>query len=205
MKVPLIIVCSVISLGVGVAGGAGALLALGYHRDQPADNSAPPANGPQGMGPGGPQGPGGPPGMGPGGRPGGPPGMGPGGFGGGRGFQPNPKNSLANLVNKLSVLSAKPLQVQLDADQKTKAQEQLQGLENEEKLEDKDAMDKVKALQDLMTKEQREALEAAGYRWFGEAGGGFRPPPDMPNPFKEGDNREHLKALQDELAKTDSK
>jgi hypothetical protein len=51
----------------------------------------------------------------------------------------------------------------------------------------------------------RETLEAAGYRWPGQQGGGGggpRPSADpTANPFKEGATAEHLKSLEDQLGK----
>jgi hypothetical protein len=212
LKVPLIIVCSVVSLGVGAAGGVGALLAMGYQRPAPPDASAQNAANAQQPGTGGPGGGRGPGGGMMGGAPGG--GMmgggAPGGGGrpgGGRGG-PSPKAQLASLVTKLDQLSSKPLTIQLDADQKKKVQEQLKGLEDEDEMKDEDAKTRLDALLDLV-KDQRDTLEAAGYRWPGEGGGfgggGFGGGPGggnpNANPFKDAKNHEHLTSLQAQVAK----
>jgi hypothetical protein len=199
MKVPLIIVCSLIALGAGAAGGVGSMLAFGYHWDKQPNNNPPP-------GPGGPNMPGGPGG----------PNM-PGGPGGPGGFRPpSPKTMLANLVVKIDQLTAKPLQLKLDDDQKKKIQEQIDGLEKLEELDDAAAGQKMAALIEVL-KDQKDTLEAAGYRWPGEVGGGpfegggpggGRPGGEAPkNPFNDEKSPayEHLKSLQNQLAKTELK
>ncbi len=203
MKVPAIIAAAVISfaLGVGVTVGAMLVAFPEIYKPKPEGDGATP-DGRSGqplimpMG-GGPGGPGGGPG-GPGGGPGGPGGR-PGGPGGG----PNSKIQLAVLINKLEVLTQKPLIIQLDDEKQKKLAEQLQGLEAKEELSEDEAKDRLEAIL-VIVKDNRETLEAAGYRWPGErpAGGaaGGRPA-DVPNPFKEGDNNKHLKSLQELLAK----
>jgi hypothetical protein len=145
-----------------------------------------------GGGPGGPMG-------------GGPPGMG-GGMGGGKGKKgggPNPKNQLVALVVKLDQLSQKPLAVQLTSDQKKKVQEQLAGLDSKDDLDESDAKKRLESLLDVV-KDQKETLEAAGYRWPGQ--GGFQmPPPPPPNPFKNDKNAKSLKSLQSVLAAPSAK
>ena len=84
-------------------------------------------------------------------------------------------------------------------EQKKKIDEQIQGLDQAAKLEDTDAKKRLDALLEVV-KDQRPVLEEAGYRWPGQ-GGGFRPANPPPNPFKEDPNRQHLKSLEDQLAK----
>ncbi len=190
-KVPAVVASSLISLVVGVGAGVAAMTVLGYHWS-PQPEAAPSSGPPPGMGgpPGGMAGSSGPPG----GMMGGMGGMG-GMMGGMGGRGPNSKNQLATLVAKLDQLTARPLAVHLSADQKKKVSEQLKGLGNAEELKEDDAKQRLDALLDLL-KDQRETLEAAGYRWPGQRGGGFRPPADTPNPFKDGDNRKHLQSLE---------
>lgn len=114
-------------------------------------------------------------------------------MGGGRG--PNPKAQLATLVTKLDQLSGKPLHLALTPEQKKKVDEQLQKLDEEKELKEDDAKKRLDTLLTLL-KDQRETLEAAGYRWPGAGqGGGGRPPADQPNPFTEEANAHHLKSL----------
>jgi len=199
MKVPAIIAAAVISFALGAGVSVGAMLVAfpDIYKPKPeGDGGTPdPRLGPQMMMPqgGGPGRPGGGPG-GPGGGPGGP---------GGRPAGPNSKSQLATLVNKLEVLTQKPLIIQLDDDKQKKLAEQLQGLEAKEELSEEEAKNRLEAILAIV-KDDRETLEAAGYRWPGErpAGGpGGGRPADVPNPFKEGDNNKHLKALQELLAK----
>jgi hypothetical protein len=116
---------------------------------------------------------------------------------GGRG--PSARNQLAALVAKLDQLTGKPLAVQLSDEQRAKLREQLEGLDAKDELSDDDAKKRLDAVLDIV-KDDRETLEAAGYRWPGQQGG-FRPPADTPNPFKEGQNAQHLKSLHEQLAK----
>jgi hypothetical protein len=64
----------------------------------------------------------------------------------------------------------KPLVVTLDDDQKAKVQEQLKGLESMEELTAEEAKTRLDALLAIV-EDQRETLEAAGYRWPGGGGG----------------------------------
>lgn len=181
-KVPAIIASSVICLALGVGAGIATMLIFGYHLGaKPTDGQ--------------PQAQGGAPTMG---APGGSTPSGMGGMGGGRG--PSAKNQLASLVSKLDQLSVKPIKLELSDEQKKKIDEQIQGLDQAAKLEDTDAKKRLDALLEVV-KDQRPVLEEAGYRWPGQ-GGGFRPPANPPpNPFKEDPNRQHLKSLEDQLAK----
>jgi hypothetical protein len=121
---------------------------------------------------------------------------------GGGGFGPTPKTQLAQLVAKLDVLTAKPLSIELTDDQRAKVREQIKGLASNEELSDDEATKRLNALLDVL-KEQKVTLEAAGYRWPGEGGGGFGGfgTPQPANPFKEGKDAEHLKDLDERLAK----
>jgi hypothetical protein len=105
---------------------------------------------------------------------------------------------LAALVTKLDQLTRKPLAVTLSDDQKARLREQLQGLDEKETLDDEEAQKRLDAILEVV-KGDKETLQAAGYRWPGEGGGGR--PMDVPNPFKEGPNADHLKSLQEEASK----
>lgn len=191
-KVPAIIASSVICLALGVGAGIGTMLVFGYHLGaKPADDQAQAQGGAPMGSPGGSM----PPGMG---APGGSGAAGRGGPGGGRG--PSPKVQLASLVTKLDQISAKPIKLELNDEQKKKIDEQLHGLDQADELSDEDAKKRLDALLEVV-KDQRPTLEDAGYRWPGQ-GGGFRPPADPPpNPFKDDANRQHLKSLEEQLTK----
>jgi hypothetical protein len=209
IKIPAIIGVSLGFLAAGAGLGIAAMTVMGYHWDkQPAPASAGPAGGMAAMRPGG--GGGGMMGGGGGGMMGGGGGggmmgcmMGGGGRGGGGrgGMGPNSKNQLAQLVTKLDQLTAKPLKLELTDDQKKKVAESIKGLAEAETISEEDAKKKLDDLLKVVEKE-KETLETAGYRWPGAGGpgGGFRPPPDVPNPFKDGDNNKHLKGLQERVA-----
>jgi hypothetical protein len=114
---------------------------------------------------------------------------------------------LATLVDKLDVLTRKPLAVGLEGDKKKQVLEQLRDLGEKDELTDPEAKAKLDALLKVLEPD-RATLEAAGYVWPGDGAGGRggrggrgrggEPPP---NPFKLEDNREHLKALQQRLEK----
>jgi hypothetical protein len=202
MRVPAIIAASVICFALGV--GAGILtmqilatygITLGEQKTEVVQGSS------QGtpLGPPGGGAPGGAPMMGPPMGPGGGPGGGPpgGGPGGGRG--PSAKTQLASLIAKLDQLSQKPLAVNLTDEQRKKVSEQLAGLGDKDELSEDDAKKRLDALEDIVTKDQKEALDA--YRLPGQQGGG-RPgaAADAPkNPFKEEANGKHLKSLQEQV------
>jgi hypothetical protein len=129
----------------------------------------------------------------------GPPGGASGGFGG---MRPQPKAQLARLVSKIDQLTQKPLHLTLTTEQQAKLREQLEGLNEKPELSDEDAQKRLDAILAIV-KDDKETLEAAGFNWPGQQGGGRggfgqQPPP---NPFKEGPNAKHLKSLQDQLAK----
>lgn len=119
--------------------------------------------------------------------------------GGGRG--PNPKTQLVTLVTKLDQLTAKPLAVTLDDDQKAKVEEQLKELETMDALSTDEAKKRLDTLHAII-ENQRETLEAAGYRWPGGGGG---PGPrvtgvtESDNPFTGEANASRLKALHERL------
>lgn len=229
-NVPAAVASGIICLMLGAAGGY-----FGneiYRTRRPADGSAdnpqpmlgedaskrPPGAGGMGGPPGPPMGgPGAPGGMG--GGPGGGMGMMMGGMGGGRGMQGPPvRSQLANLVGKLDALTNKdkPLLIELSPEQKQKIQEHLAGLADLQEVSDDDAKKRLDALLELL-KDNREKLEAVGYRWpgaGGAGGGGFgagaggglgsgRPGANQPaNPFKDDPNVvKALKSLQSTLTK----
>jgi hypothetical protein len=176
VKVPAIvavgILCLAIGIGIGILG-----MAFSGHQGSPAtsvaqDSPAAPPGGAMAKG-------------------GGPPGGG--GMGGPRG--PSPKNQLVSLVGKLDQLTEKPLTVSLNQDQKKQVGERLKGLESQETLADEDAKTRLDALLEIL-KDQKETLEAAGYRWPGQR---FSRPADMPNPFKDPKNGKALGSLQERL------
>jgi hypothetical protein len=205
IKMPAIALCSLGCLAAGLGIGMVTLVALGYQNPQKSNATAPtitdePAGdvqmtkrkggGMMKMSMGGMKG-------------GGMKGAGMGGMmmGGGRG--PNSKSQLAALVDKLDVLTNKPLAIELTPEKKAKVAELLQGLDQKEELSEEDAQKKLDELTDQL-KEHKSTLEAAGYRWPGEGGGG-RGGGNAPNPFKEEANSQHLKALQERLAKGKAK
>jgi hypothetical protein len=114
---------------------------------------------------------------------------------------PSAKNQLVLLVGKLDRLTRKPLSVSLDHDRKVKAREQLQGLADPQELSQDQAQKRLDALLELL-KDQRETLEAAGFRWPGT---GFTPPSDVPNPFKEEKTAKPLASLLETLGKDPGK
>jgi hypothetical protein len=124
------------------------------------------------------------------------------GMGGGRG--PSPKTQLAGLVDKLDVLTGKPLAIELAPERKAKIAEVLKGLDDKMELTDEDAKRKLDALL-AEVQDQKTTLEAAGYSWPGEGGAPGRAGAAAPNPFKEEASAQHLKALRERLAKGTSK
>ena len=78
-------------------------------------------------------------------------------------------------------------------------------MDTQEAITDEDAKAKLDALLKLL-EVNRKALEAAGFWWPGSpppggGGGGGMGAPAPPNPFKEGDAADKLKALQATLGK----
>jgi hypothetical protein len=220
LKMPAIIVSSLACLVAGLGLGMLVMVSTGYQLERPRapageeGGGAGPGGGMGkmaammgGMGKGG-MGKGGmgKGGMGKGGMEKG--GMGKGGMGGGMGGMmggmggggAQPKAQLAGLVDKLDLLTARPLAIQLTDEQRAKVAEQLKGLAEAKDLTDEEAKKRLDALTDTL-KPYRETLEAAGYRWPGAGGGGGRQPPPPPNPFMEEKNNKHLKELQERLTK----
>ncbi len=205
VRVPAAVAAALAAFLAGVGVGVIVLTYFGYHWEKPeSPPSDPGAMAGGGGGGGGPMmmrmgmpGGGGPGGGGRGGR---------GGRGGGGGG-PSPKVQLATLVDKLDVLTRKPLAVDLEGDKKKQVLEQLRDLGEKDELTDADAKAKLDALLKVLEPD-RATLEAAGYNWPGGGGGGRggrggrgrggEPPP---NPFKLEENREHLKSLQQRLEK----
>jgi hypothetical protein len=206
-KVPGIVLSIIGSLGAGVASGV-LLMGLYLHEREKKEAEA---------NAGSENNAGGDAGRGGGGRmpmpmPGG------GGGPGGRGAEGANKAQLTRLVNKLDVMTEKPLVVQLSDKQRKEVNELLDGLADLEELTDDEAKEKSEKLHKLL-EDQKATLTAAGYNWPGEGrggrgggmGGGPMPgiargrgdAPEPPkNPFKEKANAEHLKQLTDRLNKT---
>ena len=178
---------AVVAFAAGLILGVGWIGLMGYRLSPPKDAPSPGGSMPMGMPP-------------PGGS------SGPGGPGGPRG--PSAKGQLASLVAKLDVLTDKPLSVQLSADQRKQIREQLNGLADAKELSDDAAKPKLEAILDVLNKDQKAALESAGYRLPGGGGPGGPPggmgqqPP--PNPFTTETNAGHLKSLSERLEKSGS-
>src|SRR5262249_23908041 len=119
-----------------------------------------------------------------------PGGGGPGG-GGGFGAGPTAQTPATKLATKPDPPTHQPPAITLTEEQRTKLREQLQGLDEADKLEEEDAKKRLDAILEIV-KGDKETLQAAGYRWPGERG--FGPPPsDAPNPFKDEASGQHLK------------
>jgi hypothetical protein len=209
IRVPAVILGVLTALAAGFGAGVLAMSFYGYAKPE-----GPAAGGPGGGGPGGGMGGGGGGmrggGAGGGGMEGGGGGMRGGGGtgggmrgGGGRGGPmaggaagPSSKAQLVDLVAKLDLLTAKPLELKLSEEQKNKIQEKLKELGEKKQFTDDDAKTALDAILDIV-KNDKETLAAAGF-----------PPPSPPslgprpysNPFEESSNAEHLKALQARLA-----
>lgn len=212
-KVPIIIATGIICFGLGALAGVGGMLVIKPDWSMKKQESSPPPDSSDMSASGPPMGMMGGAGGGGGG------GRGGGGRGGGGGGGPSPKVQLTTLVNKLEVLSTKPLTIKLNEDQQKKLAEQLQGLDEKEELTDEDAKTRLEAILEIV-KDDKATLESAGYRWPGGGGGGpgggrggapgggrggfgGGAPPDVPkNPFKDvEENNKHLKSLQEQLSK----
>jgi hypothetical protein len=200
VQVPAALGAALAAFAAGVGAGVVLLASFGYHWERRESagregEAAGPAPGNPMMAQVSVRGGGGAPG-GRGGRGRGGPGAAP---------APSPKAQLATLVGKLDMLTSKPLAVDLDAAKKKQVLEQLRGLGEKDELKDEEAKAKLDALLKVLDGD-RDTLEAVGYRWPGAAapgggrgrGGAAQAPP---NPFKEGDNGKHLKALQERLEK----
>jgi hypothetical protein len=198
-KVPLVVTSSVICLGLGLLGGAAGMAWLDsqpwYQQRAAADENAPPADAKQNGGP--PMGMGGMPKGGPGGMPkGGPGGMPMGGPGGMKGKGPDSKAQLASLVQKLDLLTGKPLKFDLSTQQQIQLAEQLQGLEDIKELSEEEAKKRLDKVLEILN-DKADVLKAVGYRLPGEK---LQQPAAAPNPFMEEPNRKALKELRQRLA-----
>jgi hypothetical protein len=200
VKVPAALASGILCLLLGGGLGAVAMWAATGNHDERAraagadagDGNAPATKGPNFGSKGGPGGPGGNEKK-----------------GGQRG--PNPKTQLAQLVTKLDTLTKQSLHVELTADQKKQAKEQLADLAGKDAITDEEAKAKLEALLKLL-EPSKKTLEDAGYRWpgggggggfgggGGPGGGGGNAPP---NPFKAGagESAKHLESLQTTLGK----
>jgi hypothetical protein len=105
----------------------------------------------------------------------------------------NPKEQLAILVAKLDVLTHQPLAIHLTNEQRTKLREQLQGLSDKEQLDPAEALNRLVEIQKIVESD-KGTLEAAGFIWPVPRSAGR--PTDVPNPFKQEQNSQHLKSLQ---------
>jgi hypothetical protein len=193
LRVPAIVVSSVIFLvlgfGIGTVGeaylGANWLQAMLRQGDK-RDLMPVPPDGPFGMVMGG---------------KGGVPSMG--GIGDGKaGKEPSARIQLRTLVAKLDVLTQKPLTITLDDEQKKKVKEQLNGLAAMDELTEDDAKQRLDSLLETL-KDQKESLEASGFRWPGD-NGAAQMGKEAANPFKEDGNAKHLQSLEQRLTKAAS-
>jgi hypothetical protein len=170
LRVPAIITCSIISLVVGLGGGAGAMTYFGYHWKPEITVPPPPA-----------------------GMPAAPTGI------GGAKSGPSAKSQLAQLLVKLDQVTGHQLVVNLTSEQKKALREQLAGLGDPDELKDDDAKKRLDAILETV-KSHKETMELAGFRWPGPPAGGMSmgsaPKKEAPNPFKEGDNAKRLQELQ---------
>jgi hypothetical protein len=120
---------------------------------------------------------------------------------------PRPTAKIVTLVEKLDALTVEPGKLELTKDQRAKVVEALGKLSEPEFLGDIPARDQMKAMLNVL-KDQRAALEAAGFQWPPEespeaqqAGAYMGNAAPVKNPFKEGDAAKRLQALQDRLGK----
>jgi hypothetical protein len=201
-KVPVALAAGLICLvlGVGLALGAGVwgVSAFGYkfslekpkEEEKQGEGGPPPNMGMRGGAPGGMRG-----------GAGGPGGGGRGGRGGGN-TDAN-KTRLASLVAKLDVLTHKPLSINLTEEQQKKLQTELKGLDEKEQLSNDECDERLQAILKLLTEDNKETLQEAGFRTQpgGRGGGIGQLPQAPPNPFKTEENAKHLKALQEKAAK----
>lgn len=208
IKIPTIVLSSVSCLVAGIALGLLILALFGYRWGRynpggtgPMGGGVPPAGGAgMAMGGAGPGGGGGAPGkMGPGG--GGPGGGGalggPGGGGPGGGRGPSPKVQLANLVDKLELLTRAPLKIDLNDEQRAKIKEQLEGLAEADDLPAEEAQKRLDALL-VIIKNDHDTLEAVGFRVSQPRPG---PSGQSANPFREDGRDESLKKLKERVTK----
>src|SRR5262245_46058942 len=100
-----------------------------------------------------------------------------------------PKMNLALLVAKLDQLTRKPAAVTLSDPKKKELLEQLKGLDELDQLSEADAKKRFDEVLKTV-EENKDSLEAAGYRW-----------PGSPAQPSVDDYGKHLKALREQLAK----
>jgi len=191
MKLPAVVTASFGGLVAGLALGVMLMAVFGYKatREQSSSDGAGggPTAAPKMAGPGAPgfaKGPGGPAPKGPGGPP----------------AAPSPKVQLAALVTALDTVADRPVTITLTPEQKTVIAEKLKGLDQPAELTDDDAKARLDAILKEVEKDQK-TLETVGFRTTPPAKGGFGPPKEVPNPFKEGPAAERLKSLLDRLNK----
>jgi hypothetical protein len=193
MKLPAVVTGSFGGLVAGLALGILLMAVFGYKpmREQPpSSDSAGGGPGPAGKmpGPGAPgfvKGPGGPM---PKNAIGGPP------------PAPSPKAQLVALVTALDTVADRPVTITLTPEQKSTIVEKLKGLDQPAELTDDDAKARLDAIVKAVEREQK-TLETVGFRTTPPAKGGFGPPKESPNPFKEGPTAERLKSLLERLDK----
>jgi hypothetical protein len=117
---------------------------------------------------------------------------------------PTAKAQLANLVTALDTVVDRPVTVNLLPEDRAAIAKELDGLDAASELKEEDAKAKLEAIQKILEKD-RKTLETVGYRWAGDAKGGFPkgggPKEPPPNPFKEGTSAERLKSLMERLNK----
>jgi hypothetical protein len=123
---------------------------------------------------------------------------------GGRGGGPNAQTQLAQLITKLDLLTSKSLPIELTVEQKKVIQEQLDGLEDEQAVNNDAAKAKLDAILEVV-KEKRSTLEDAGFRWP-NSGGGMTPPARVtPNPFAQGPNKNRVQSLRATIGGSEAK
>jgi hypothetical protein len=110
---------------------------------------------------------------------------------------PDPKPQLALLVDRLALLTGKPVGISLSDEQKKKVLEQIDGLEAKTSLDAEDAQKRLDALIDVL-KDHRETFEAIGYRWPGTVPPMFRAT-EPPNPFLDQQRRKQVQALREQF------
>lgn len=182
VKVPAVVVSSMLCLAIGVGLGVLAMTAFGYQWQPTSDASSTgmpvatkgsakaPAGGDKGK-------------------------KGRGGFG--------PKTQLGQLVTRLDVLTSKPLYLDLSAETRLRVHEQLQGLAPDQDLTDDVARQKLDGLLEIL-KDHKETLEAAGFRYPDAAAPRF-PAATGGNPFKDERTAKHLQDLQQRMQKAQTK
>jgi hypothetical protein len=112
---------------------------------------------------------------------------------------------LVNLVNALDTVVDKPVSVNLSPEDRAAIAKELEGLDSASEIKEDDAKAKLEAIQKILEKNNRKAMETVGYRWAAEPKGGPPkggfPKDSPPNPFKDGSPAEHLKSLMERLTK----